>query len=512
MCIFTQTNGRMISVKRIFPLMLAMAVIFSLLTQNVSAANSSVSVAIPSFKVTINDQAVDSTRLQYPLIVYKNITYFPLTWQWCRELGLVSGYTKADGLYIANHIGESQETLDNGGRQKAGSRYSAAIADYPIYINGRRINNSKEEYALLNFRSITYFPLTWRFVTGEFGWDQTWSNKSGYKLCTYGTATEPLPGSNYYTESLYKKESYRDYAVLEKTKEERSISAEADTYGRDSYVGRTLTTYKLDYATDKLTEIPSAETADTPYLSGALREEDTSESFSGNGAVLCYRGNTLLDLSEDAGKGNSIDTVYAAKYSANGLTVYRTTVYFTQGDVSVPAPYTPCAYYAWIDKGDGALRRVESWPEDQVLSSVYPFGTNGVYLCSNSRISGSHRLHNGRSWVCSVDTNLSETTLNGRWKDWNSLNAIGMDETGNLYLLNTSFSDDKVVFDDLIHGDVNPVRDGYYRLGTDGTLTKIYPYVRADEIFVTPSGEIYIDMMRMNVFMHLQTGTRITLN
>lgn len=495
--------------RRIFSVILSLAIIFPLLTQNVSAADSSVRVTIPTFKVTVNDRTIDSTRLQYPLISYNDITYFPLTWRWCHELGLVSGYTEADGLYIANDIGESQETLDNGGYQAAGSRYIAVIPDYPVYINGRRIDNSKEEYPLLNFRNITYFPLTWRFVIGEFGWDQTWSKKSGYKLCTYGYAAQPSPGTHYYEENFYKQELYRNYAILVKMKEERSIGTVADQYGgySNSYVGRTSTFYKLDYATDTLTEIASEETADTPYLSGAVRGEDASDLFNGNGGVLCFNGNTLLDLSEDAGEGNAIDTVSAAKHFVNGLTAYLARVSFTKGDTRIPAPYTPIKYYAWIDNGDGVLHQVESWPEDQILTSVYPFGTNSLYLCSGSRSSGSSRYNNGRGWICAVSSDRSETTLNGRWKDWNSLNAIGMDDTGNLYLLNTLFSD----YDIFNQGQstVNPIRDGYYRLSIDGTLSKIYPFVRADEMFVTPSGEIYIDAVRTMAFLHLQAGTRI---
>lgn len=501
----------MISVKRIFSLIPAVAIIFSMFILNVSAANSSVIVTIPAFKVTVNDRSVDSTRLQYPLIVYKDITYFPLTWRWCRELGLVSGYTDADGLYIANDIAKSQETLDNTGYQAAGSRYTAVIPDYPAYINGRQIDNSREEYPLLNFRGVTYFPLTWRFVTDEFGWDQAWSGKSGYKLSTYGSAAERLPGTRYYDENFYMQESYRDYAILVKSAEERSIGTVADEYGgySDSYVGRTFTYYKLDYATGALTEIASEETADTPYRSGAVSGEDAGELFTGNGSTLCFRGKTLIDLSEDTGEGNAIDTVYAAKHTVNGLTAYLIRVSFTQGDTRIPAPYTPNKYYAWTDNGDGVLHRVESWPADQILTAVYPFGTDGIYLCSGGRIFGSSRYNNGRGWICAVGSNLSETALNDRWEDWNSLDAIGMDDAGNLYLLNTWFSDYDVF--NRGQGTVSPVRDGYYRLGTDGTLTKLYPFVRADEMFVTPSGEIYINAARMNVFLHLQTGTRISI-
>jgi hypothetical protein len=499
--------------KRITSLIIALAMIcICILPAHVAWANTnSVIVTIPTFKVSVNDQSIDSRKLKYPLVEYKGITYFPLTWQWCRELGLVSGYTQKDGLYLANYTAESQETLDSGGQQAFGAKYSAAIAGYPIYINGKQIDNSKEAYPLLNFRSITYFPLTYRFVVGEFGWDQSFNKSAGYKLYTVGSAIEPSPGTHYSDVNCCTFQSYQEYAIMEKVTEERSISTTADENGSytDSYVGRTFTYYKLDYARDKLTQIASKETSDTPYDSGAIKGEDVSALFGSSGSILNYQGSKLLDLSADAGVGNSIDTLYAAKHSLNDREVYLLQVYFTQGDTSVPAPYTPCKFYAFIDKGDGILHPVKDWPTDQRLSAVYPFGANGVYLSSDSRIQGCARYSNSRGWISIVNDDLTETVLNDRWKDWNSLKAVGMDRTGNLYLLNTSFTDcDKFG----VIGTVNPVNDGYYRLDLNGNTTKIYPYVQADQTYVTPSGEIYIDISGTNETLHLQTGTRIIPN
>lgn len=499
--------------KRILSFLLAMMMAVPLLAPDVSAASNSVKVTIPTFKVTVNDAAVNSTQLQYPLIVYNNITYFPLTLSWCNELGLAFGYTSADGLYVAKGgVVEGADTAHSRGYQTAGSKHTATIADYPIHINGQRIDNSKEQYPLLNFRNITYFPLTWRFVADEFGWDQAWGNKSGYTLSTYGRAAEPPAGTQYYEESLYFKEDYRNYAILEHDKQEVSVVASDTASGGIGYeqsAESLITHCKLDYATDTLSEVSSAETADTPYRSGAVKEEDVSDLFSANGSVLCFRGNALQDVTQDAPEaGMTIDTVYAAKYTVNGLNIYRTMVYLKKGE-PIPAPYTPCVYYAFIDYGDGVLQRVKSWPVDQVLTAVYPSGASGVYLCSSTRIGGSHRTSNGRSWICTVGGDGTETTLNGRWPNWNSLRAIGMDDAGNLYLLNTLFADREVHFDIFNSGNVDPVRDGYYRLAPDGTLAKVYPFIQADELFVTPAGEIYIRPTRMNEIWHLQTGARI---
>jgi hypothetical protein len=36
----------------------------------------------------------------------------------------------------------------------------------------------------LNFRNVTYFPLTWRFTADEFGWEYSWDEKSGLQINT----------------------------------------------------------------------------------------------------------------------------------------------------------------------------------------------------------------------------------------------------------------------------------------------------------------------------------------
>ena len=492
--------------KRIASLIIALAMICILPTHVAWAKANSATVTIPSFKISVNDQNIDSRKLKYPMIEYKGVTYFPLTWQWCRSLGLVSGYTEKDGLYLANYIGESQESLDPGGHQAYGTKYSAAITAYPIFINGKKIDNSKEAYPLLNFRNVIYFPLTYRFVVGEFGWNESFSKSDGYKLYTAGSAPELSPGAHYSNVNCYTLQNYQDYAIMEKMTEERSISTTPDASGSysDKYVGRNFTYYKLDYASDKLTQIASKETSDIPYESGAIKGEDVSALFGSSESILNYQKGKLLDLSADAGKGNTIDTLYATKHSMNGMEVYLLQVCFTQGNTSIPAPYTPSKYYAFLDKGDGVMHPVKSWPSDQRLSAVYPFGTKGFYLCSDSRIQGCARYNNGRGWITIVNDDLTEKSLNGRWKDWNSLKAVGMDRTGNLYLLNTSFTNyDKF---DPAPGVVNPVIDGYYRLDSNGTLMKVYPFVQGDQVYVTPSGEIYIDIGWMTGTLHLQAG------
>jgi len=108
-------------------------------------AADTVQVTLPSFSVTLNGQTNGNEYSRYPLIVYKNITYFPM---------------KVTG-------------------SKNAKTQTAKLADGKITVNGKVIDNSQEEYPLLVFRDVTYFPLTWRFAVNEFGWDYRFDQQAG---------------------------------------------------------------------------------------------------------------------------------------------------------------------------------------------------------------------------------------------------------------------------------------------------------------------------------------------
>lgn len=137
-----------------------------------------VSVSLPRYGVVLNDTKVDNAHLKYPLVVYKGITYFPMTFYQCRFTGIESKWTDGEGLEInkSGVIGEYRPDLIKGRNNKT---YKASIVDFGIKVNGKTIDNSKEKYPLLVFNNITYFPMTWKFAVDEFGWDYKFDSKKG---------------------------------------------------------------------------------------------------------------------------------------------------------------------------------------------------------------------------------------------------------------------------------------------------------------------------------------------
>lgn len=153
--------------KRITAILLTLALLLSSSLPVFAKKNQELQIIIPSYSVEIGNSSIYHFDSLYPFISYKDITYFPMTYDYCRALGMVTHWSQEDGLYIAradtNGILPIYEHADNSGE------LFATLPDYDIYVNGRKIDNSKLEYPVLNFRYVTYFPMTYDF-SREFLW------------------------------------------------------------------------------------------------------------------------------------------------------------------------------------------------------------------------------------------------------------------------------------------------------------------------------------------------------
>ena len=169
-------------------------------TQKQEPAKQTVSVTLPGFDVTLNGTVIDNTNSQYPLIVYKDITYVPMTYYDCRFLGLETIWSQEDGLsivktdvtgaYHAYPAAKPNRTQD-----------SAMIAPGKIAVNGKTIDNRQETYPLLLYRDVTYFPLTWRFAVDAFGWEYHFSPADGLSIQSSNTQSDTVSIDDMYSQS-----------------------------------------------------------------------------------------------------------------------------------------------------------------------------------------------------------------------------------------------------------------------------------------------------------------------
>lgn len=155
-----------------------------------------VAVVLPDAAVTINGTEIDNNYLKYPLIEFKNITYFPMTYNDCRFLGLESYWEGAAKGLTLEKTGVTAAYNPCRTSVKNRRDQTAAIAGFPVAINGKAIDNRREEYPLLSFRDVTYFPLTWRYGVDEFGWDYSFDKSRGLVINSNNITLKEIPLSN----------------------------------------------------------------------------------------------------------------------------------------------------------------------------------------------------------------------------------------------------------------------------------------------------------------------------
>lgn len=160
----------------LFLLMFIMLILIGAVATTAYAAE--VTVSLPTFDVTMNGVEIEDEYRQYPFIVYKDITYFPMTYFDSRFLGLVTGWDNLKGLEIYKTT-ETVEYEPYKQNWKNSNKYAASIPKFNIVVNGKAINNSTEKYPLLSFRNVSYFPMTWRFAVDEFGWKYSFTSEDG---------------------------------------------------------------------------------------------------------------------------------------------------------------------------------------------------------------------------------------------------------------------------------------------------------------------------------------------
>lgn len=191
------------------------------------AAEKTVRVTLPTFTVQLNGNKVDNQYRQYPLIVYKDMTYVPMTWFDSRLLGLKTEWSTKDGLTISEEkVTTSYEQYKT--KQKNSKSQKATIPTFKITVNGKQINNSKEEFPLLNFRNVTYFPLTWKFAHDEFGWEYVWDKTKGLIINSTNPKVQTIKLPSYAGENdvaLF--DGY--YYFVETTKDKNNVYRAAET-------------------------------------------------------------------------------------------------------------------------------------------------------------------------------------------------------------------------------------------------------------------------------------------
>ena len=463
-----------------------------------SAEWERIKVKIAPFYTEIDYMSVDNRYVEYPLITYKDITYFPMTFDLCGRLGLMSTYTDQDGLYITRTTSSfdvNENYFGGSAKNSYNTLYNAQIPTYPVYLNGIYIDNKKEQYPLINFRGITYFPMTWRFAYEELSFDIEWSEKDySFKLYHNGNSSSGI---------------HTDSADGNKVYLSKYVSVYDESVNENGDITNTLShTYNENYIFDTEFEIitrleDTSESNDDMYSNNYGKVTSSLlETSLKNGGV--YAGNKLL-IQFDSDK--DVTDAYALEYELDGSSVIDLTIFIG----NAPAPYTERETIL-LSKNGNTVKELQ-WDKGDMFSAIYKAENGSYYICSTGHSMGSSRYINQYSdvYLYTPDTQTLISMSEKYSEKVNSIKAIGMTD-GKLYVQAMWYSNKK---DEYVFSPVfSAINSGYYEINIKtGEMTKLYPYILG-ETFVAPNGTLYCigTYSRVQMIINLNSGKLIPIS
>ena len=168
--------------KKVFSLIIILSLLLGIVPAFSETEAGEVDINLASGDITINGTYIDNSKEAYPFVSYKDITYFPMTWDFAKSMGLSTEWTPETGLKINKSGSGEAVKLSPTANNDLTKSYKASVSGSKIEVEGNSIDNASEEFPVLTFRDITYFPMTWRFMVEEFGADYSWNAATGLNI------------------------------------------------------------------------------------------------------------------------------------------------------------------------------------------------------------------------------------------------------------------------------------------------------------------------------------------
>lgn len=457
-----------------------------------------VKVKIAPFYTQIEDVSVDNRYVEYPLITYKDITYFPMTHDLCAMLGLSTGFDSKKGLFITKKYFDVDYTPNLFGGSATNyynAEYDAVIPSYPVYLNGIKIDNTKEEYPLINFRDITYFPMTWRFAYEELNFDIDWS------LENYSFILKR--GDNYSMAYAYKADEKNAYLTDKiDVYEERP-----NEYGDISYhlMYSYWTFYELNLENETLKKLESKQSGEKYELDTNYGKDIAKIIEVTAGEKGLYLGDKLIMECN----AENISDIQASEFETGSDSSLISLVVYTG---QIMPPYTHHNEYIIERIGDEFT--VLDWDNKNNFRGVFSDGNGGFYVCSSG-----YSPYNAGRWSNSFSDVYYYRAQSGKLESYaekysdiiNSVSVIGK-ANGKLYVEAVWYDATKDTNGSMSFN-IAPVNSGFYEIDlASGKMTHIYPYIDG-ETFIAPNGAVYCNAgyARTQRFVNLVTGKIIPI-
>lgn len=446
-------------------LTIIISTLFYCMAIDVLAKNNAVSAVIPDYQIVIDDSSVYYADSKYPFLNYKGITYLPMTYEYTRAMNLTTGWLQGSAFMVAYQPSDEAlpiyETMTN-------KKYN--IADIPtgynIYVNAKKVDNETAEYPILNFRGVTYFPLTWEYVNGEFGWNMSFE-ENVLRINTENNTDKRW--------SLIEK---RENDAVLQLYDRQDISL-GDGNFKSEFI---MEYYKLDYETGEITKLADY----TPPETEKHSNEEIEVSVKDDGYVY-YKEQKLDDIYIEEASNRYI--------KPEGVTEsgYTISAWLSGKDIPLRVVYVSYNAYNYGENGSFGRTREYTFIENNgKLISIGPNTTvenvyemNGDIYFNTVKYGKTifrHYMKNKWLWKLSDEGQLDVIV----YGDYNSMEIIG--KANNKLYLKCLWSPENVMEDAPYQ--VSLVNDGYYTFDGEG-IRFVSPYVYSDFDIVSDDGNIF---------------------
>ncbi|TDG00114.1 hypothetical protein [Paenibacillus piri] len=411
------------------------------------AANS-VSVSRVPFPVELNGVTIDNEKTRYPLLLYRDVTYVPMTWEYGQALALIVSWSQENGLAIIKSAPKGI-AVNPESSSKAEKPTHATIPMFPVSVNGKTIDNSSEPYPLLVYEDITYFPLTWKFAHDEFEWEVNWDSSGGLRI---GTDQVQILHNIIYDDDRY-------------------------LYLDTTTAGLLKISKDLQHDPAALNEAEAASIKElAPQASGAIIlpfEADAGKNIEREGNLIRYHGIDLMDLEALKSAGHPV--ISKALHIGNGMDLV--VVGARKDSENSEKWWTLLPEYRYFIVKDRAAKQIPGMTQSP--TRIIRSSDGSVWLVSDSNF-GTWRPANPYSQIALIEANGDIHGLNAEF------NAFDIEITAlqnNKLMIRSSnnrFSPTMV-----------KEKDGFYSVDTSFSVKKLADHI-AYSAYEDRNGNTYV--------------------
>lgn len=147
---------------------------------------NSVDVHLPTFNIYVNEVKVENNYKKYPFIVYKGITYFPLTYDDSKFMGWnLNWIKKTKELHVVsteqvNYQWEEYKQVK--GKTKNKKIMKAKTPEFKIKFGEKYLPKTIGKYPVLVYNHVTYIPLVYDYNYEDSCMSFVFSKEKGLEI------------------------------------------------------------------------------------------------------------------------------------------------------------------------------------------------------------------------------------------------------------------------------------------------------------------------------------------